>query len=55
MSEKYGKVIGLHLGPTPLIAVNGYEAVKETLLNEDLSGRPDTAARRERTFNKRLG
>ena len=56
LADLYGPVLGFYLGPTqPYISVCGYEAVKEALNNEDLSGRPTSAARRERTFGKRLG
>lgn len=56
LCAKYGPVAGFFLGPTqPFISVCDYEAVKEALSNEDLLGRPNSAARKERTFGKRLG
>lgn len=56
LCAKYGAVTGFFLGPTqPFISVCGYEAVKEALNNEELNGRPNNAARKERTFGKRLG
>lgn len=55
LSETYGPVTGFYMGLNLTISVCGYEAVKEALNNDDLNGRPDTAARRARTFNKRLG
>jgi len=56
LSEIYGPVVGFYMGPTqPLISVCGYEAVKEALHNDDLSGRPHLAAARERTYGKDLG
>lgn len=56
LGDKYGPVTGFYLGPSqPFISVCGYEAVKEALNNDDLIGRPDNAARRERTFGRRLG
>lgn len=41
LSSTYGPVVGLYMGNTPLVVVNGWRAVKESLLNEDLNGRPD--------------
>lgn len=56
LSDIYGPVVGFFLGPRqPFISVCGYQAVKEALQNDDLNGRPSTAARRERTFGKSLG
>ncbi|XP_057381565.1 methyl farnesoate epoxidase-like [Daphnia carinata] len=55
LSQTYGPVTGFYMGPSLTVAVCGYEAVKEALNNDDLNGRPDTFARRERTFGKRLG
>ena len=56
LSQIYGPVTAYYAGPSQLfISVCGYEAVREALNNPDLDGRPDTAARRERNFGKRLG
>lgn len=56
LADQYGPVTGFYLGPSqPFISVCGYEAIKEALYNDDLAGRPDNAARRERTFGQRLG
>ena len=55
LSQIYGTVTGFYMGPSFTVSVCGYEAVVEALHNEDLNGRPDSAARRERTFGKRLG
>lgn len=56
LADLYGSVTGFYLGPVQAnISVCGYAAVKEALVNKDLDGRPSSAARRERTFGKRLG
>lgn len=55
LSQTYGPVTGFYMGTNLTVAVCGYEAVKDALNNDDLNGRPDSAARRERTFGKRLG
>jgi methyl farnesoate epoxidase / farnesoate epoxidase len=56
LSEVYGPVVGFYLGPTkPLISVCGYEAVKETLHNNDIIGRPNFPDLQEQTFGKKLG
>ena len=54
-SEIYGPVVGFFMGPKPLIAVCGYEAVQEALHNEDLNGRLENNLIKMRTFNQRLG
>ncbi|KAK8376326.1 hypothetical protein O3P69_009756 [Scylla paramamosain] len=41
LSSTYGPVVGLYLGTQPCVIVNGWEAVKEALLNDDLNGRPE--------------
>jgi methyl farnesoate epoxidase / farnesoate epoxidase len=54
LSEMYGPVVGLYMGPTqPFISVCGYEAVKEALHNDDLNGRPLLVAKR--TYGEELG
>lgn len=56
LSQIYGPVTGYYVGPSQFfVSVCGYEAVREALNNQDLDGRPDSAARRERNFGKRLG
>ncbi|KAM4043390.1 cytochrome P450 2J2-like [Anomaloglossus baeobatrachus] len=42
LSEIYGNIMTIWVGQTPLIVVNGYEAVKECLINnsEQVSNRP---------------
>lgn len=42
LSSTYGTVVGLYFGTQPTVVVNGWEAVKESLLNDDLNGRPET-------------
>ncbi|MPC76280.1 Methyl farnesoate epoxidase [Portunus trituberculatus] len=41
LSSTYGPVVGLYFGTQPVVVVNGWEAVKEALLNDDLNGRPE--------------
>ncbi|KAK8744997.1 hypothetical protein OTU49_000395 [Cherax quadricarinatus] len=41
MSSTYGNIIGLYFGSQATIIVNGWEAVKESILNDDLDGRPE--------------
>ncbi|XP_064086738.1 methyl farnesoate epoxidase-like [Macrobrachium nipponense] len=41
LSDTYGPVVGIYFGPQRTVIVNGWEAVKEALANEDLNGRPD--------------
>ena len=56
MSQIYGPVVGFYLGPSqPFVAVCGYDACKEALLNDDLVARPEFKSVKERTFNKKLG
>ncbi|XP_050712088.1 methyl farnesoate epoxidase-like isoform X4 [Eriocheir sinensis] len=43
LSSTYGPVVGLFFGNRPAVVVNGWEAVKEALMNEDLNGRPESA------------
>ncbi|XP_071516546.1 methyl farnesoate epoxidase-like [Panulirus ornatus] len=40
-SSTYGPVVGLYFGTQPAAIVNGWEAVKESIYNEDLNGRPE--------------
>ncbi|KAK4014851.1 hypothetical protein OUZ56_027361 [Daphnia magna] len=56
MGEVYGPVVGTYVGPTqPIISVCGHEAIKEAMLNDDLSGRPELAIMMARTFGEGLG
>lgn len=56
MGEVFGPVVGTYVGPTqPIISVSGHEAIKEVMLNDDLSGRPELAIMMARTFGERLG
>ncbi|XP_069161652.1 methyl farnesoate epoxidase isoform X1 [Procambarus clarkii] len=41
LSSTYGPVVGLFFGNQPTVIVNGWHAVKEALLNDDLNGRPE--------------
>ncbi|KAF4528267.1 hypothetical protein B566_EDAN014157 [Ephemera danica] len=42
LSSKYGDVVGLYLGSTPLVIISGLDTVKAAGAREDLSGRPRT-------------
>ncbi|KAG0710129.1 Methyl farnesoate epoxidase [Chionoecetes opilio] len=44
LSDTYGPVVGLYFGTQPAVVVNGWEAVKEALQNDDLNGRPENVA-----------
>lgn len=56
MGEVYEPVVGTYMGPTqPIISVSGHEAIKEVMLNDDLSGRPELAIMMARTFGEGLG
>lgn len=56
MSEVYGPVVGLFMGPSQtVISVCSHEAVKEALLNDDLNGRPYSAVALARAFGEKLG
>ncbi|XP_046454340.1 methyl farnesoate epoxidase-like isoform X1 [Daphnia pulex] len=56
MAKKYGPVIGFYLGPTqPFISVDGKQAAKEALLNNDLNGRPSGTVIISRSFGEKLG
>ena len=43
------------MGTLPAVVVTGWEAVNQSLLNEDLNGRPDLILNRDRNDGKRLG
>jgi hypothetical protein len=53
--EKYGPIVGLMMGSTPVIAVGGPREVLEVLRRDEFQGRPDDQHTRDRNFNKRLG
>ena len=56
LAKKYGSVTGLFLGPTqPFISVSGLEAIRETLLNDDLNSRPTGPIFNTRSFGESLG
>jgi hypothetical protein len=56
MAKKYGPVIGFYLGPTqPFISVDGKQAAKEALLNNDLNGRPSGTVIISRSFGEKRG
>lgn len=40
LSDTYGPVVGVFFGNRPAVFVNGWKAVKESLMNDDLNGRP---------------
>jgi len=42
MSEVYGDLIGIYMGKTLTLVVNGYENIKEVLTREEFNGRPKT-------------
>ncbi|KAK8744980.1 hypothetical protein OTU49_000382, partial [Cherax quadricarinatus] len=41
LSSTYGNVIGLYFGTKANVVVNGWDAVKDSLLNDQLNGRPE--------------
>lgn len=45
ISERYGPVFTIHLGPRPVVVLCGHEAVKEALVDqaEEFSGRGEQA------------
>ena len=56
LREKYkSPIVGIYLGGLPSIVVTGWEAVNQSLLNEDLNGRPDVVLNRDRNDGERLG
>lgn len=50
-----GPVIGLRIGKDRIVMVNGLEANKEMLYNEDIDGRPKGIFYQTRTWGERLG
>ena len=53
--ERYGKLVGLKLGPYPVVCIYDYEIAKEICAKEEASGRPDIFWNNIRMLNKRLG
>ena len=53
--ERYGKLVGLKLGPYPVVCIYDYELAKEICAKEEASGRPDIFWNNIRMLNKRLG
>ena len=52
---RYGKLVGLHLGPYLAICVYDYDIAKEMLAMEEASGRPNVFWNNIRMLDKRLG
>ena len=52
---RYGKLVGLHVGPYLAICVYDYEIAKEMLSKEEASGRPNIFWNNIRMLDKRLG
>ncbi|XP_037775115.1 methyl farnesoate epoxidase-like [Penaeus monodon] len=46
ISHNYGAVIGIFFAHKPVVVVNGWEAIKESLQNDDLNGRPEISLRK---------
>jgi len=55
ITERYGKLVGLKLGPYPVVCIYDYELAKEICAKEEASGRPDIFWNNIRMLNKRLG
>ncbi|KAK8744986.1 hypothetical protein OTU49_000388, partial [Cherax quadricarinatus] len=55
LSSTFGDVVGLFLGSQPTVIVNGWEAVKESLLNDDLNGRAENSFIKLRDGGEYLG
>jgi hypothetical protein len=56
LSERYkSPVIGLRLGTQLVVAVSGYEAVRQIFTREEFEGRPDTFFIRMRSMGTRKG
>ena len=52
---RYGKLVGLHVGPYLAVCVYDYEIAKEMLAKEEASGRPNIFWNNIRMLDKRLG
>ncbi|XP_027237770.2 methyl farnesoate epoxidase [Penaeus vannamei] len=55
LSDTYGPVVGLYFGMKPFVIVNGWDAVKESLANDDLNGRPELPLRKIGMGGEMLG
>lgn len=55
LSKKYGPVVGLKVGKDRLVIVDGYEAIKQMLSEDDFSGRPRGVYYETRTWGIRRG
>lgn len=55
LSNTYGPVVGLYFGRKPFVIVNGWDAVKESLANDDLNGRPELPFRKMAMGGEMLG
>ena len=56
LREKYkSSIFGIYLGSRAAIVVTGWKAISESLLNEDLNGRPDVVLNRDRNDGENLG
>jgi len=55
LSKVHGPFVGLKLGGRWLVAINGFEAVKEVLSRDDCSFRPNSVILTMRSFDKKLG
>ncbi|XP_058805600.1 methyl farnesoate epoxidase-like [Phymastichus coffea] len=55
LSRRYGPVLGLKMGRQRLVVVSGHELVREVLLRDEFTGRPNGFFFRARSFGKELG
>lgn len=55
LAKKYGQVLGLRIGKDRIVFAYGFEAIREFLLKEELSGRPQGPFYELRTWGKRRG
>ena len=56
LKEKFkSSIVGIYLGTKASIVVTGWKAINESLLNEDLNGRPDVVLNRDRNDGDNLG
>ena len=52
---RYGKLVGLRIGPYLAVCVYDYEIAKEMLGKEEAAGRPDIFWNNIRMLDKKLG
>ena len=52
---RFGKLVGLRLGPYLAVCVYDYDIAKEMLAKEEASGRPDIFWNNIRMLDKKLG